>query len=611
WLGRAELAPLAAPRLAAALGRDVAIESLRVAPGRWLRVELRGLGIGNVAGGTRPEMLRLRRTVLELDLLSLLHGPPVLRGVTAEGVSLLLERGAGGARNWRFGPPRPAEPGPVDRSGLPLLLDARLAGSELLFRTGSGALLHLRLDDAALAAAEAAAPIALRAAGAYNDVPVALDATLGSTAELRLAGTPWRTLLRLASGGTTLDVDGRMTDPLDLDGLAGRAMLRAPSPEALLALGGAADAAFDGALALDGTLTRQGPTWRLADATGTLAGEPVTVRLAQFTEGQPGQPDAVALDLGLGRLDLNRRLAAGARRGAAEADLPLAVSLAPDPLLSARLTADELVYAGLEARDVEFRGRLEPGRIAVETFALGTSGARLRAAGAVTARPAGAAIAAEVRLEEGDLDRLRRAFGLRDLPLSGRLDGWVAVTAAGERLNEAAAGARISAVVAMREGQVAREVVEMGSTDIRLLLRRPRGSVPVGCLLGMLEITAGRGEVAPLRLRAATGTIAGSASVDLDRRVLDLVIGSVRSTTGVFALDIPVRVSGGFANPRIRPARWSSAGRARLAAADAVAPLPARLQEFARANPCFQAGATPASPPRAAPPRTTSRSRRR
>ena len=347
-------------------------------------------------------------------------------------------------------------------------------------------------------------------------------------------------------------------------------------------------------------------------ARGHLAGEAVTVRLAQFTEGQTGHPDAVAIDLGFGRLDLNKRLAAGKRAGAAEADLPLTVSAAPDPLVAAKLTVEELVYSKLQARDVAFEGSLMPGRIAVESFGLTTSGARVVASGQVDRKGEGGAVSAEVRLQDGDLDTMRRAFGLRDLPLSGRLNGWVAVAAEGATLNAAAGGARVSAVVAMQGGRIAREVIETASIDLRLLFRSAQGTTPVACLLGMLDMRAGVGEVAPLRIRSAEGTLAGTASFDLNRRQVDLVAGSVRSTTDFWALDIPVRVSGSFASPSIRPARWSEDGRARLAAADNIAPLPARLRDFARRNPCYQAAAaTPASPPRASPPRTTSRSRTR
>ncbi len=590
-LGRVDLGPLVATRAAAALGRGVAIGGLHVTPGRWLAVELTGLRIDNIEGGTRPAMVELGRLRLEVELRSLLTGPPVLRGVAVEGLSVLLERTADRRANWHVGPPKPKATGPSDRSGVPSLRDAVLRDSELVFRTTGGTLLRTRLESATIAAPDDGAPVLLRAAGTYNDVPVALDATLESLVELRQSARPFGTRLRLASGDTTLAFDGMMTEPFDVDGATGRAVLRVPTPEAILAIAGAPETPLEGSLALDGRFDRQGDVWRLSEAAGDLAGEAVTLRLAEFTEGARGEPDSIVLDLGFGRLDLNRRLGRGRPAGSTDADLPLTISATPDPLIRGRITMEELAYSGVRARDVEFAGALTPGRIAVETLALTTSGARLRAAGQVDREGEGATVAAEVRLEDGDLETMRRAFGLRPLPISGRLNGWVAVAARGETLNTAAQGARVSAVVAMRGGQVAREVIEMASIDLRLLFRTPRGTTPVSCFLGMLEMRAGVGEVAPLRIRAAEGAIAGTATFDVNRKQMDLVIGSVSRTTGAFALDIPVRAAGSFASPSIRPARWSADGRARLAAADNVAPLPARLRDFARQNPCFQAAA--------------------
>jgi len=68
--------------------------------------------------------------------------------------------------------------------------------------------------------------------------------------------------------------------------------------------------------------------------------------------------------------------------------------------------------------------------------------------------------------------------------------------------------------------------------------------------------------------------------------VLDLSIGSEAGTTSSYALDIPVRVSGTFAKPDVRPARWSGPGRAALASMDAVAQLPPVLQAVARRSGC-------------------------
>ena len=101
-------------------------------------------------------------------------------------------------------------------------------------------------------------------------MPVSLDATLEPIALLRDAARPYGTKLHLASGETSLTFDGTMKDPLDVDGADGRAALRVPTPEAILALAGASDAELDASLnleagssttAMSGACPRPAATW--------------------------------------------------------------------------------------------------------------------------------------------------------------------------------------------------------------------------------------------------------------------------------------------------------------------------------------------------------------
>lgn len=593
FAGRVELGPLAARLASGALGRPVGIASLHVTPGRWLRIDLAGLSIANLPGGSRPAMLEVGQARAEVEAWSLLRGPPVIRGLELAGASLLLERTAAHGPNWRFGEARP-EPDPKlapgDRSGIPGLLEGRIRNSEVVLRTTGGQTLTIRIAEGEIRTADTDSPVRLTATGDYNRTPVTLDATLGAIAVLRDVAHPYPTELRLTAGAdATLHFQGHMTRPLDVDGAVGHLALRAPEVRTLLVLAGA-EASLDAPLLLEGKLERQGDLWRLTAAKGSLAGEEFTAPLLQLTEGSRGKPDAVVVDIGLSRVDLNKALARGRRDEAGQTDLPLAISTAPDPLLRASVTIAALAYAGMEATEVRFAGALTPGRITLEGLGISTSGAKVSGGAELVAAGNGARATADLVLEDGDLERLRRAFGLRDLPLTGRLDGRVAMATEGETVNGAMRAAHISAVVAMRQGRVAREVIEMASTDLRLLFRGASGTTPVRCLLAVLEMRAGAGTLAPLRVRSAEGTIAGTASFDLRRRQLDLVIGSQRESTGFFALDIPVRVAGSFADPSIRPAQWSAEGRARLAAGDAVAPLPEALRSFARRNPCYRAG---------------------
>jgi hypothetical protein len=141
----------------------------------------------------------------------------------------------------------------------------------------------------------------------------------------------------------------------------------------------------------------------------------------------------------------------------------------------------------------------------------------------------------------------------------------------------------------MKGGTIARQVIEMASTDIRLLFRKTEGTTPVSCLLGVLNMNDGVGNISPLRIRAASGTVVGEAQFDLYRRTFDLTIGSQPASTGIFALDIPIRVYGTFANPTVRPAQWSPANRARVATS--ASRLPPSLLQLVNRNPCLHAQA--------------------
>ncbi|PZW38998.1 uncharacterized protein involved in outer membrane biogenesis [Humitalea rosea] len=588
FLRRIDLGPIVAGRVAAALGRPVAIGGLHVTPGRWLLVELAGLRIGNLPGGSREEMLALGRLSLEVEALSLLRGPVVVRKARAEEASLLLERLPDRTANWHFSRRRAVPEGAGDRSWVPTLLDVELHRGEVLVRTTGGLLLRTRLETATLATPAADQPVRLRATGAYNDTAVTLEAALDPIVVLRDASRPYGTDLRFVAGeDTALTFEGSMTAPFDVDGAEGRLSLTAPRLGTLLALAGVV-AEIPARLDLAGPMTRKGDRWRLSEASGSFAGQALTLRLLQLDEGRDGSPDAIALALSLEKLALDPLLPAPGSVGGG--DTPLVVSQRPDPRLDVQIAIGALNVAGEDLGVVELTATQEPGRINVQHLAATLSGIRLAGSGAVAATDTGARLSAEAALERSDLDDVRKLLGLRSLPMSGRLEGKLALTAEAATLRAVGEAAQVQAVLTMTGGQIAKAAIEMASTDVRALFRDAGGSTPIACMLAVAEMHGGRGTVAPLRLRAEAGTIAGRAQFDLGTRQMDLVIGSQSETTGFFALDVPVRVSGAFASPSILPAEWSAEGRAQLAAGDDMAPLPPELRRHAQSNPCFRAG---------------------
>ncbi len=582
---RVDLGPMVAARASAALGREVTVGSLHVSPGLTTAVALRGARLANIEGGTRPAMAEVARLDATLDLLALLRGEVVLRDAAADGFVLYLERAPGRRANWHFGdrPATPAPPGaaPADRSGFPVFRSLRLTRSEVVFRTTGGTELRTGLDEVTLAAAGVDQPTALHAKGSYNGEALTLEGALGSIATLRDAATPFPVTLRATARDTSLLYEGTSTDPLNVDGMDGRLTLAASTPKAILAMAGAAGGPEVPA-EIAGHFTRQGDVWRLAEASGTLDGAALTAPMLELTEGGAGEPDTIVARLAVARLDLGRL--AGESAGVGE-DMALGVPAMPDPLVRAEISAAGFSHPALSGTDAEAKLEVAPGRIRLDTRFVAL-GARIGLVGEALPAGNGARLSAGVQMREADIDRLRRALGVHAVPVGGRLSIDASLFAEAATLGAIRRVGRVSAVAGMTGGSIAREVIEMASTDLRALFRTSRGTTRVTCLLAAVTVNGTRGEAAPLRIRAGTGTIAGIATFDLGRRWLDLVIGSERASTDFFALDIPVRVSGSFENPNIVPARWSREGRARLERGG-FAPLPPDLMAIARRNPCY------------------------
>jgi AsmA family protein len=579
-LDRFDFAPLAASRATAALGRRVTVAGLHVTPGRWLTIELRGVRVDNIPGGTRTAMAELVHLTAEVEAVSLLHRPVNIRRLEIDGLTVLLERVADGTPNWRYGKASPPPARAEDRSWFPMLQDVRVHASEITVRTSHGTELRTRLENAAIRTDGLDAPVQLTVTGAYRDTPVSLDADLHSIAVLRDAAIPYGTKLRLTSGATTLQFDGTMTRPLDADGANGTLTLHAPTLAPVLAMAGA-NGEIKASLDLAGTLTRSGDLWLVTGATGRVDDSVVAASTLRLTDGGRGQPDSVMLDLAFDRLNLDPLLP---RSSDKDAGTRFVVDRTPDPLLSARLTARQLSYRRGEATDGKLSVAINPAQIKVEELAMTVFGARLQASGQADSADKGGRFSVEAAVSGVDVQQLRRGIGAGAVPVLGRLDAQLTAESAGETLEAAVRSAHVGAVVGMTAGSISRDVIEKASTDIRQLFRAPKGMTPVSCLLGVIDMRAGLGTVSPLRIRTNKGTIAGQGRFDLYHGQIDVTIGSQSATTSDFALDIPVRISGDVSNPDVRPSR----GNAVLAAAD-LSKLPPALQQAARRNPCIAA----------------------
>ena len=113
------------------------------------------------------------------------------------------------------------------------------------------------------------------------------------------------------------------------------------------------------------------------------------------------------------------------------------------------------------------------------------------------------------------------------------------------------------------------------------------GRVPVTCLLAVVTLKDGIGVVSPLRLDSQEATLVGTGTIDFAGKRLDLKLKTEHDTTGFFALDVPILVSGPFKGLAVGPlpdqdAHWLDGTEGRAA----VAALPPALHKLADGSTC-------------------------
>lgn len=543
----------------ARLGRAVRVEALAIGWADPLKLgpitlDLTGLHLANPAWGSTPDMVAVRRLHAELALWPLLHGAIRLSDVAVERPVIVLERDPNGAGNWVF-PALAVRPAGAPTPPVPLP-DAVIAGmvlqdGDLTFRTSSGNLLRVHVAQANLAAANASAPIHLRAEGSYNDLKLTADTSLESFAALRRVPRPVATEAVVTAKGSVLRFKGTMTDPIGFDGIKGRIDLDAGSPEAFAeALG--QPPLPGGKLVLRGMLEKQGDLWRATELDGAFGDTTVNGEIG-MDEGKRGQPDHFDVNLDLGVLDLKRLtdgMTGNTQAAAGPKGFPLRVEKKPGETFKVRIGLKRADYGRYRLDAVGLEGSLEPARIVLGKLAFGMADGRVELSGTDEAVGDGGHLRLNAAVSQANAARVLAMAGADASMLTGRFDVRAALEMTGVTTDDALRSSQGQAVMSMRGGRMSRQFLQLASIDIRLLFRKGQGATPVSCFLGVLRERNGMATVSPLRLRTADGTIFGGGQVDLVRQTLDLHLQSKSDTTNFFALDLPVHIVGSFTNPK-------------------------------------------------------------
>jgi uncharacterized protein involved in outer membrane biogenesis len=564
WLMTADLRPLVERKLSDALERPVKIGALGIRWGDPLELDIRDLTIANPSWGEPPEMLALGHVFARIDAMPLLHGTLRYQRLEIEKLVLVLERNEKGIGNWKFGEAAKTGgsnssmmPGPAivpkNRKEMPTILDLTMNDSQIRYRTGSGNWLTIDLADFALNTTGDDQPITISGNGAYQKIPAKLQIGTESFDKFRHASEPFGLNFSLTNDLNAINFQGTSMNALDFDGMEGAMTIDTKTLGALLK---AFDADFDANLPLEvgGNFSRAGDHWKLDRARGNFAGNAFTGGFA-LDEGPRGGPDHMAITLNFDRLLLDSvvdGLGGGkgsADPGKAKLDLPGKQS----PEFKLELAAGSLQYRKMKLADVDLAGALGPGHIEVEHLRFPFAGGTLNAKSTAKRQGQGTAVALAADLDNANITDFLKTFDIATDEIAGKVDARADLAGTGSTLDDLLATGDGSAVLAMREGKVSKDVLEKASTDLRTIFRKGEGMSRVDCLLGVATIKNGVATISPLTLHSPDARLEGDGTIDLKKRSIDLVIKSDAKSTGFFALDIPIHVTGPLAHPSAEP----------------------------------------------------------
>jgi uncharacterized protein YhdP len=186
-------------------------------------------------------------------------------------------------------------------------------------------------------------------------------------------------------------------------------------------------------------------------------------------------------------------------------------------------------------------------------------------------------------LPGADLSALLKTVGAETKEIAGQVSARIQLDATAGKLGDVLAHGEGSAVFAMTDGKVSRDVLEKASADLRTIFRKGEGMSPVECLLGIASVKNGIAQVAPLVLRTPEATLTGGGTIDLGKRTVDLTIRSDPKSTGFFALDLPIRISGLLDAPKAAPD-----SKSKFQPSLALPDLPKPIRKVAEESRCLQ-----------------------
>ncbi|MGQ0543720.1 MAG: AsmA family protein, partial [Betaproteobacteria bacterium] len=406
--------------------------------------------------------------------------------------------------------------------------------------------------------------VVFTAAGEYKGLAMLASGVGGQVLKLRDADTPFPLKGQAKLGATTIDVDGSVTNIVDLDSLDAKIRVRGRTMAQLYDIFGIAfpdTSPYDTA----GRLVRTDHTWRYEDFSGKV-GKSDLAGTFEFRVQKPRH---------FMKAELRSRLLAFADLGPlVGTTTPSKSGLLPDrPFDTARwgsVDADVTLQAGKIERPAQLplealsaRIRMQDRLLTLQPLEFGVAGGKL--AGTIAHDGAQAPIDAAVNMRVRNLKLAQLFPTVKEAKGSlGDVDGLIELAGKGNSVAAMLGSASGKVGLFIDDGQISKFLMELVALDLWDVARvKLRGDEPVKirCAIADFAVQGGLMQANALVFDTAVVNVGGAGSVNLKNERMDLTLKPEPKDRSIASLKSPLHVRGTFSKPEVGPDMGRLAGR--------------------------------------------------
>jgi uncharacterized protein involved in outer membrane biogenesis len=208
-------------------GRDLTLAGdIKLGIGFSPDLKVENVSFQNAAWGSRPELAKIERLEVQVELLPLIRGDIQVKRLILVKSDILIESDKSGKSNLAFDVSAQKEPAPdtkEDKDAAPALFAfSKISikdGKIMLHDHQSGSKHMIGLNQFDLQAPEFGAPADMVFEGIYNDIPIQASGNLGPLSGILDPVEAWPFELIVQTLGSNIEIAGKIQDPMGVKGI--------------------------------------------------------------------------------------------------------------------------------------------------------------------------------------------------------------------------------------------------------------------------------------------------------------------------------------------------------------------------------------------------------